>query len=69
MQISGKILGKWQKLRTKGDNKKLAELLEINQSAVSRILNGKAETTDENIDKIANFFSSKKKRLKKIESI
>lgn len=68
MQISKKTLTRWDSLRDKGDNQKLAKILDMDVASVSRILSGKQETTSDLLLKIKDFFKEKKKLKKLIEA-
>lgn len=67
MQISDKTLAKWRKVREKGDNQKIAEMCDLDEATVSRVLTGKQETDSENLLKMKDFFQKKLKIKEAIE--
>ena len=66
MQISKRIINKWGSLRDHGDVKEIAQLIGKDRGTVSRILNGKQETTSDVFIKISNFYAIRKKVVSKI---
>lgn len=68
MQVSEKTLGKWRSVLEKGDNQTLAKDLDMTEESVSRILNGKQETTSDILLKIKDFYKRKKALQRQIET-
>lgn len=67
MKISEEISKEWKESLEKGDSKTLAIKLKMDDSTISRIINGKQHTTSSNLLKIKAFIEKKKKMIAKIE--
>lgn len=67
MQISKKALNNWRKNWERGDNQELAKILQMDEASVSRILNGKQETTSTVLLQIRGYFKKKRDLKKNLE--
>lgn len=66
MQKLEEIILEWKILKEWGDVNKIAAILEIDQSQVSRILSGDQKPTTEQLVKICEFFQPRKDQRAKI---
>jgi len=67
MQVKRKLINTWRRLKDKGDVAAIAEITNMNAATISRVINGKQETSSDLIMKISEFYAKKKARLRESE--
>ena len=67
MKASEQLVKEWRSVSEQGDNKELCNLLNKQAATVSRIVNGKQETTFKVLLQIKEYYSKRIKSVKKLQ--